>query len=409
MSLGLDSQAFAGVRVVELAQFVFVPGGGAILADFGAEVIKVEEPLKGDPYRSLKINDGRQTASANLAMEQNNRGKKSLGLDLKSPEGREVFFKLIASADVFLTSVRPDAIARLGLGVEALRRRNPKIIYVRGNGVGFKGEDANRPGYDASCFWARGGFANVLRPLGMDEPVRPRPALGDHAGAANIALGVASALFRRERTGVPSVVDVSLLSTALWMLSADITISQSAAYDDKGLQANEHRQPLVRAVPCSDGRWLQLMLLDPARYWPGLCERIGRTDLIEDPRFATVDLRSENGRELYGILCETFAQRTSQEWDERLKGWDAPWEWVSSIREVSKDRQARANGYFFDVEVEDGTKVELIAGPMTIDGRAAPANPRRAPSKGEHTAEILAGIGVDAAEQARLQAAGVIA
>jgi len=404
----LDTSTFAGVRVVELAQFVFVPGGGAILADLGAEVIKIEEPKGGDPYRSLKINDGRQTASANLAMEQNNRGKKSLAVDLKTPEGREVFLKLIETADVFLTSIRPGAIERLGLGVEALRARNPKLIYVRGNGTGFRGEEADRAGYDASCFWARGGFAEALRPKDYPQPISPRPALGDHAGSANIALGVAAALFRRERTGQPSVIDVSLLSTATWILSADLVLSRVPGYTEKVASQNVSRQPLTRAYRCSDGRWIQLMFLDPDRYWPGLCERLGRPELARDPRYATVDLRAEHGLELYEVLSEAFAARPARVWGEAFHGWDAPWEFIQSISEVGQDPQVRANGHFFEVEVSDGAKVELVTGPVFVDGSAAPANPRRAPLKGEHTDELLSSAGVDAAMLDRLRTSGVI-
>src|SRR5258706_5625866 len=174
---------FSGVRVVELAQFVFVPAAGALLADQGAEVIHIETPGSGDPYRTLRIADGRSTKSANLSMEQNNRGKKSVGINLKSKAGREVFLRLIETADVFLTSLRPKAIDALGLGIEALRARNPGLIYVRGNGAGFEGKEANKAGYDASAFWPRGGFAHVLRPAAADAPLRPRPAFGDHASA----------------------------------------------------------------------------------------------------------------------------------------------------------------------------------------------------------------------------------
>lgn len=404
----LDTSTFAGVRVVELAQFVFVPGGGAILADLGAEVIKIEEPKGGDPYRSLKINDGRQTASANLAMEQNNRGKKSLAVDLKSPDGREAFLKLIETADVFLTSIRPNAIERLGLGVEALRARNPKLIYVRGNGTGFRGEEANRAGYDASCFWARGGFAEVLRPKTYDQPISPRPALGDHAGSANVALGIAAALFRRERTGTPSVIDVSLLSTATWILSADLVLSRIPGYNEMVANQNVSRQPLTRAYRCADGRWIQLMFLDPDRYWPGLCERLGRPELAREERYATVDRRAEHGLELYDVLSEAFAARSARAWGEAFRGWDAPWEFIQSIPEVAEDPQVRANGHFFDVEVSDGTKVELVTGPVFVDGSAAPANPRRAPLKGEHTDELLSGAGLDEATLERLRASGVI-
>jgi crotonobetainyl-CoA:carnitine CoA-transferase CaiB-like acyl-CoA transferase len=209
---------FKGVRVIELAQFVFVPAASTILADLGAEVIKIEA-VTGDPYRTLRIADGRQTKSANLSMEQNNRGKKSLAIDLKQPEGIELLLKLIDTADIFLTSLRPGALERLALGPEQLRARNPRLIYVRGNGFGFRGPDADRPGYDASAFWARGGFAHVLTPPGQ-SPTRPRPALGDHASAMNIAFGMAGALFNRERTGQGSLVDVSLLASAMWTLSA---------------------------------------------------------------------------------------------------------------------------------------------------------------------------------------------
>lgn len=406
---GLDRAAFAGVRVIELAQYVFVPGAGALLADMGAEVIKIEEPRGGDPYRTLKINDGRQTPSANLAMEQNNRGKKSLALDLKSPEGRAIFLKLIATADIFLTSIRPDAIERLGLGVEELRAHNPKLIYVRGNGLGFRGDEANRAGYDASCFWARGGFADVLRPAGDKNPVRPRPALGDHAGAANVALGIASALFRRERTGKPSVVEVSLLATAAWILSADIVLAKSPGYSQSVANANVTQQPLMRAYECADGRWLQLMFLDPDRHWPELCRRLEAAHLFEDPRYQSVDLRAENGVALYEELAPVFASRTAAEWGKAFAGWDAPFEFIKSISQVAEDPQAIANDLFFDIEVSDGTKVALVTGPVSIDGSPQPVSPRRAPLKGEHSMELLTEIGLDEATLDRLRGDHVVA
>jgi len=207
-----NNQMFKGIRVIELAQFVFVPAAGVLLADLGAEVIKVEL-VSGDPYRRLKIADGRETGSANLAMEQTTRGKKSIGIDLQTAEGREVLLNLVETADVFLTSLRPQALQRLALGLEELRARNPRIIYVQGNGLGLRGPEADRPGYDASCFWARGGFAHVLTPAGQ-YPTRPRPALGDHTGGVYIAFGTASALLHRERPGEASTVETPLLSSA---------------------------------------------------------------------------------------------------------------------------------------------------------------------------------------------------
>jgi len=389
---GSNNAMFEGVRVIELAQFVFVPAAGAILADLGAEVIKIEA-VSGDPYRTLRIADGRQTKSANLAMEQNNRGKKSVALDLKCEEGRELLLKLIETADIFLTSLRPAALERLSLGVDELRARNPRLIYVRGNGLGFHGEEANRPGYDASVFWARGGFAHVLTPPGQ-PPIRPRPALGDHAGAMNVAFGMAAALFNRERTGQGSLVEISLLSSAMWTLSADVALSQ--ALDDTELTrlAREGRYALTRAYETSDGRWIQLMFLDPERYWPELCRRIDREDLLRDPRFIGLDQRIEHGQALIAELASSFKRKTFAEWRATFRGWDAPWELVQNIKELAADPQAKANDYLFTVRVADGTDVMVVAGPVGFNGSAIPIQPQRAPDLGQHSEEVLRGIGL---------------
>jgi len=388
---GLSNAMFEGVRVIELAQFVFVPAAGVILADLGADVIKIEA-VTGDPYRTLRIADGRQTGSANLSMEQNNRGKKSIALDLKTEEGRELLLKLVETADVFLTSVRPAALERLSLGVEELRARNPRLIYVHGNGLGFRGEEANRPGYDASCFWARGGFAHALTPPGQ-PPIRPRPALGDHAGGMNIAFGIAAALFQRERSGVASVVEISLLSSALWILSSDVTTT--SALSDAELQrvAKEGRYALTRAYETRDGRWIQLMFLDPERYWPELCRRVDRSDLLEDPRFSSLERRVENGEALIEELASAFRRQDLSAWRESLRGWDAPWELIQNIRELANDPQALANDYLFQVKVADGTAVTVVANPVAFNGSAVPVNPRCAPRLGQDTEQLLRDVG----------------
>src|ERR1700730_1545992 len=384
---------FSGVRVVELAQFVFVPAAGALLGDQGAERIHIEPPGSGDPYRTLRIADGRSTKSANLAMEQNNRGKKSVCIDLKSKAGREIFLRLIETADVFLTSLRPRAIAALGLGVEALRARNPGLIYVRGNGVGFEGKEVNKAGYDASAFWARGGFAHVLRPAGADAPLRPRPALGDHASAVAVAYGIAAALFKRSRTGEPTVVDISLLASAMWILSSDVVVSQTQTPQQMAATGSESRFPLSRAYRTRDGRFIQLMFLDPERYWEPLCRKIGRDDLLDDPRFASIERRVENGADLTGEIAAAIAGRDWEYWRPIFEAWDAPWELVKTIHEVAADQQVAANGYLFEVEVSDGTRIKLTSGPVGFDSKTAPVAPRRAPLLAEHTVEILTGIG----------------
>lgn len=388
----VNNQIFEGVRVIELAQFVFVPAAGTILADLGAEVIKIEG-ITGDPYRTLRIADGRQTKSANLSMEQNNRGKKSVGIDLKTEEGRELLLQLVETADVFLTSIRPAALKRLALEVDDLRARNPKIIYVRGNGLGYRGGELDRPGYDASCFWARGGFAHALTPPGQ-SPVRPRPALGDHASAMNVAFGIASALFKRERTGEPSVVETSLLASALWILSADVTTSQALSEDELKRVGREGRYALTSAYETADGRWIQLMFLDPERYWPELCNRVERDDLLTDARFATLESRVENGEALIEELRNAFKKKNLSAWRDAFEDWDAPWEVIQSISELANDPQAIANDYLFDVKVADGTPVTVVAGPVSFNGSPVPQQPRCSPHLGESTNELLQGLGV---------------
>ena len=394
---------FAGVRVVELAQYVFAPGAGTLLADQGAEVIKVELTGKGDPYRSLKIGDGRETKSGNLAMEQNNRGKKSLALDLKSDAGRDALLALIRTADVFLTSLRPRALRSLRLEVDDLRAVNPKIIYARGNALGFQGAEADKPGFDASAFWARGGAAYAMTPPG--QALTPsRPAMGDHLGSMNLAFGIASALFRRAMTGEPSVIETSLLSTAVWMLSSDISYSQSEDYVVHRSKAV--RLPLIGAYPTKDGRILQLMLLDPQPYWPALCDILGIAELAQDPRFVDNPARMAHAATLTAILSERIVARDWAEWRPIFEAWDAPWELVRTIHEVASDPQALANDMFFDLPMDNGDTIRVVSGPVLFDGKPLAVPPQRAPHLGEHSDELLRSAGLSDDGVARLKAIG---
>lgn len=403
------TQVFSGVRIVELAQYVFAPAAAVLLADQGAEVIKVEGADTGDPYRTLTVGDGRETQSANLSMEQNNRGKKSIALNLKSREGREALLRLIETADVFLTSLRPRALRSLRLDVEDLRARNPKIIYARGNGLGFGGPEAEKAGYDACAFWARGGFAHLLTPAEAHMPIRSRPALGDHASAVSLAMGIAGALFRRERTGEPSVVETSLLSNAVWMLSSDIVVSQSMEnYEAHVRGQQEKRFPLMRPYATNDGRWIQLMLLAPDKYWPELCQLIDMPDAQDDPRFATAAARLVHGDALIEIIAERIGRRSWGEWAPLFEAWNAPWDLVKTIGEVAEDVQVQDNGLLFEVEVANGAKVRVVAGPVSYDGQASPDEPRASPGLGAHTDEVLSALGYQPSELATLREAAVI-
>jgi crotonobetainyl-CoA:carnitine CoA-transferase CaiB-like acyl-CoA transferase len=406
----LEQRAMAGVmdgvRVLEVAAWVFVPAAGAVLADLGADVIKVEDPRTGDPYRGL-VTQGIATVhhGVNYSVEQANRGKRSIGLDLKSDEGRALLYRLAATADVFLTSFRPAALARLGLDVAALREHNPSMVYVRGHGSGVRGPQANRPGYDATAFWARGGMAHTLTPPDAERPITQRPAFGDRTGAMNLAFGIAAALFRRERTGEPSVVDVSLLSSAAWVLATDVlnaTVPGAASSTERP----RPRNPLVNAFETSDGRWLSLVFLQPDRYWVELCEHLGRPELAADPRFVDSEARASHTDECRAALADVFEGRPYHEWCERLSGLDAPWAPVQSVRELLDDEQFRANGYLQAVEAGDGATFPLVSAPVQFDG--APAALRRAPEPGEHTEAVLRELGIGWEEIAAYKQRGVI-
>jgi len=404
----LDERVFDGVRVIELAQYVFVPGAGAILADHGAEVIKIETTGDGDPYRTLVVHDGRELPGVNLAMELNNHSKKSIAIDLKTEDGREILLRLIENADVFLTSLRPQALRGLRLEPDDLMARNPRLVYARGNGLGFKGPEAEKAGFDASAYWARGGFAHVLTRPDAKQPTRSRPALGDHTGSISMAMGIAAALFKRERTGKGTVVETSLLANAMWVLSGDITYTQAAAFDEHAYIQQEGRFPLMGTYKTADNRWIQLMLLAPDAFWPGLCELLDLGWCQNDPRFATGQARMENGTELTALIAEKIGAQDWAAWQPKFEAFNAPWELIRSVREVAADPQALANEMVYELQAHNGTTVKLVSGPVTFDGHAAPANPRHAPQHGEHTDPVLAGAGYDEAGIVDLRARGIV-
>ncbi|HTR70039.1 MAG TPA: CoA transferase [Mycobacteriales bacterium] len=404
MSASFD-EAFDGIRVVELAQWVFVPVAGALLADWGADVIHVEPP-SGDPYRGLLTQGiGADRAGVNLSMALANRGKRSLALDIRRDAGREVLDRLLESADVFLTSLRPRALERLGLEAAGVLERFPRLIYARGHGYGVRGPDANQAGYDASAFWARGGLAHMLSPDDRDYPISQRGAMGDRNGAMSLAFGIATALFNRERHGRGAIVDVSLLATAMWTLSSDVLAALDGSgpmhMPDRGATPN----PLVGVYRTKDGRHIQLVFLEGDRYWGEFCALIGREDLATDRRFADLAARRTNSAACVAILDAEFAGRTFEEWKTLLSGIDAPWSPVQSVPELLDDPQVIANSYIGEV-AHDGGSYRLPNVPVQFDGR--PAALRRAPEHGEHTESILIELGYDWDRVAQLKEASAI-
>jgi crotonobetainyl-CoA:carnitine CoA-transferase CaiB-like acyl-CoA transferase len=398
-----------GIRVVELAQYVFVPAATAVLAEWGAEVIKVEHPRSGDAYRGLRRSGPLAIAGpVNFAIEHANRGKRSVGIDVASAGGREALDLLVRKADVFATNLLPDSRARLRIEVEDLRAVNPRIVYARGTGLGERGPERNRGGFDYATFWARGGSALGATPAGASAPApMPSGAYGDSTGGLVLAGGIAAALLSRERSGEPSVVDLSLLGLGMWSMASAIAGSLLQREPWRAMQRVPATNALAGTYRTRDGRWIALVCLQGVQQWPGFCRCVGHPEWIDDARFATAERFSENTPACAALLDELFATAPLAQWREILASFDGVWEVAQDSLEVARDPQAVANGYVADVDAGDGSRFELVTSPVQFDEQ--PPRPRRAPEAGEHTEEVLLELGMDWGRLTALKAAGAIA
>ncbi|WP_166462651.1 CaiB/BaiF CoA transferase family protein [Amycolatopsis acidicola] len=403
-----------GVRILEVAQFTFVPAAGAVLADWGADVIKIEHAERGDAQRGLTRVLGLPTASPDSSffpiMEGPNRGKRSVGLALEKPSAREVFEKLVASSDVFLTNFLPEARAKLKIDLEDIRALNPDIIYVRGSGFGARGPEDNKGGYDSTAFWARGGSAAGVTPPGSERMMRmPSGAYGDSMGGMTIAGGIAAALYARQTTGEPSVVDVSLLGVGAW--ATQYTVNQALMLGGplpprETPQHGSATNPLVGAYKTADDRWLEFAMLQPGRYWPEFCRLAGREDLATDERFADVEKIMANAGAAAELVAGIIGERTYAEWQEILSQGEGQWSAVQNAWEVGQDPSLRANGMIARVVDADGEERELVTNPVQFG--ETPATLTRAPQFAEHTDEILRECGLSDEELLRLKIDGAV-
>ena len=383
-----------GVRVVEVAQFTFTPAAGAVLADWGADVIKVEHAEMGDAQRGLRM-DGMSSADGNFEpiMEGPNRGKRSIGLDLANESALDVLYALVRTADVFLTNFLPAARRRLRIDVDDIREIKPDIIYARGSALGPRGPERESGGFDASTFWARGASAMGATPadsprlLGM-----PAAAYGDNIGGLAIAGGISAALFARERTGIGSVVDVSLLSVGAWATS--LSINRTLASGNlpvapllSTITTANPFNPLIGNFPTADGRWIALNTLQAGRYWADACRCLDIEQYIDDDRFATPEALQDHCAEAGAIITAAMAARTYDQLVEHFRTYEGQWAPTNTFAEIARDPQVVANGYVSTVFDVGGTERQLVAAPIQFDERS-PAL-RRAPQFAEHTDDIL--------------------
>lgn len=399
-----------GIRIVEVAEHTFVPAASALLSDWGAEVIKIENVERGDAMRGLGASGVLKVPTdVHPLLEHSNRGKRSLALDLTSPDGLEILYKLVAGADVFLTNKLPSVRAKLSIDLDTIRAHNPAIIYVRGTGQGERGPDADKGSYDALAFWARAGVAmGAKRPEYDLIPVPPAPGFGDSIGAMTIAGGIMGALFHRERTGEATVVDVSLLGTGLWAMGQAVALSLvlDAPWGVPAATALA-TNPLSRSYETKDGRSLTFTCLQAGKYWAPLAEVIGRPELAVDERFADHASLLANSRPAIEILDEVFASATLEEWRDRLETFTGQWAVVQDTLEAAADPQTVANGYVQELRNATGTPFRLVSAPVQFD--EVPAPPGRAPEFNEHGDQILADLGIDWDTIVDLKVRGVVA
>lgn len=397
-----------GIKVVEVAMWAFVPTCGGMLADLGADVIKIEPPT-GDPLRGLQIGglneEGRRI---DYSWESYNRGKRSITLDLKQEAGRAVLRKLLADADVFLTSLLPPARRSMGIDAATLRKAFPNLIYASGSASGPNGPESEKGGYDAITFWARGGISSSLTGEGAQHPVGPPgPAFGDTLSGAMLAGAISAAIARRALTGEAGEVDVSLLGTAMWSMQR--YICQATA---DGVQkfpkppADKPHNVLVSNYRTSDGRFVALCMLQADKYWAPLCEAAGRPDLAADPRFAEASARRENIDACHAEVKALFASKTLAEWKDILSRQQGQWDVVQDVGEIKDDVQAQANGYIKRVDYGDGTDIPMIGLPMLFNG--APLGSTRSPELGADSDAVLASLGYSEDEIIDLKVQGVV-
>ncbi len=379
---GVPDGVLDGVKVVELAEHGFVPSCAAVLADWGADVVKIERP-GGDPLRAVMRNGlVADTGDFNFLFELYNRNKRGIVLDLRVGEGRDVFDRLIERADVLVTNFLPSARKKLRVEPDDVWAVNPRLIYAKGHGQGQRGPDADHGGFDAVSFWARGGLGHVLTPA-QGPLIMQRGAMGDAPSGAMLAGGIAAALYKREKTGKGVVVDVALLNTAVWQLGVDLTATTVLNEEPQKLQTGRALpNPLVGPYRTGDERWLLLNMLDDTRHWAPTCRALGLDELVDDARFADTAARSTNRDELHALIAARIGASPLAGLRTRLAAEDTIFSALASPLEVIDDPQVRANGYL--APHPDHEQARLACAPMQFDDAMVEIRTRRARDRRTH-------------------------
>jgi crotonobetainyl-CoA:carnitine CoA-transferase CaiB-like acyl-CoA transferase len=409
----MTHRVMEGVKVLEVAQFTFTPAAGAILADWGADVIKIEHPLRGDTQRGfLNMGGVKLDPLRHTLIEHPNRGKRSVGIDLSKPEGQEVLYELAKQCDVFLTNYLPQIRQKNKFDIEHIRAINPNIIYARGSALGNKGPEREIGGFDGTCFWNRSGIAHAMTPAELDGPLsQGMPAFGDSIGGMFIAGGISAALFHREKTGEAVELDVSLLSTAWWASGALLAqVMETGQYSPNSMpkSGGVSVNPFMGNFRTSDGGWINLCILSPSNVIRDTFEHLGLPELADDPRFSEPLKLFENAAIASGYIVDAFSKKPFEYWRQHLKTMKGQWAPVQTMRDLLTDEQALANDMIIEVEGADGgAPLKLVRGPVQFNNE--PLQTTRAPQASEHTEIVLMEMGLEWDKIEEYKAKGAIA
>jgi len=388
------------IKVLELGVWVVGPTCTRILGELGADIIKVESPSGGDPARGVVspkalAERGTDMGSISPWLEQWNSSKRSIAVDLNQEKGREIVYKLVEQSDVLVTNMRAPVVDRLAVDYESVSKINPKIIYAQNTGFGLKGPDRDRPAFDDTTFWVRSGIMSTLgEPDG--PPVPLRGSMGDVSTAIFLACGIVSALRARDRFGFGQRIDISLLSSGMWVAGEDVQrqLIFGERENNPKYARNKPPNPFRNTYKTKDGKWVFFMMLQTDRFWPAVCKAIEREDLVDDTRFDSHEKRVKNSALITSMLDEAIATRTRAEWKERFNQFELIWEPETNVVEALADPQVTANDYVADIEHPSGNSIKLLRVPFQLS--ETPISPRTtAPELGQHTEEVLLEIGYD--------------